>query len=156
MACGTMQHWKTFGTCQMQAHIYSPSRQLPKTAKAQTWMKKVICRGEELLQHRVSSLLTSVYWRFGCVLHDMLQKSTWQRKRKHSSIGAFTRVPQVDQRGWINEIEFNRWTILFTQFYKGERGSRFQNGGKWTFVREGVVICDCLMKECQHVLEKKK
>ena len=42
--------------------------------------------------------------------------------------GAFTRVPQVDQRGWINEIEFNGWTILFTQFHKGEGGSRFQ---KW-------------------------
>jgi hypothetical protein len=23
------------------------------------------------------------------------------------SKGAFTRVPQVDQRGWFNEIEFN-------------------------------------------------
>jgi len=23
-------------------------------------------------------------------------------------------------------------------------------------MREGVVICDCLMKECQQILEKKK
>jgi len=49
-----------------------------------------------------------------------------------TSNGTFTRVPQVDQRGWINEIEFNGWTILFTLFHKSEWGSRFQNGGKWT------------------------
>ena len=46
--------------------------------------------------------------------------------------GAFTRVPQVGQHGWINEIEFNGWTILFTRLHKSEWGSRFQNCGKWT------------------------
>ena len=47
-------------------------------------------------------------------------------------------VNKIDQRGWINETEFNGWTILFTQFHKGEWGSRFQNGGKWTC---GVRFC---------------
>ena len=59
---------------------------------------------------------------------------------QHSTSGAFTRVPQVDQRGWINEIEFNGWTTLFTQSHKGERGSRLQNGDKWTCA--GRCCCD--------------
>ena len=54
--------------------------------------------------------------------------------------GAFARVLQIDQRGWINEIEFSGWTIQVTQFHKCERGSWFQNGGKWTCA--GRCCCD--------------
>ena len=60
----------------------------------------------------------------------------WETDYSRPSIvddkGAFTRVPRVHQRGWIKEIEFNGWTILITQFHKGERDSRFHNDGKWT------------------------
>ena len=63
--------------------------------------------------------------------HDLKTKALWSFKMSATK-GAFTRVPQVDQHGWINEIEFNGWTILLTRFHKSERGSRFQNGGKWT------------------------
>jgi hypothetical protein len=45
--------------------------------------------------------------------------------------------------------------MLSTRFHKNERGSRFQNGGN-ELVREGVVvICGYLIKESQHILEKK-
>ena len=71
------------------------------------------------------------WWTFG---FHKIRGNSWISK------GAFQRVPQVYQRGWINEIELNGWTILFTQFHKGERGSRFQNGGKWTCA--GRCCCD--------------
>jgi hypothetical protein len=71
--------------------------------------------------------------------------------------GAFTRVPQVDQRGWINQSEPCKH-LLSTELINGVDGwtswakanfcstslihfgwltdsSRFQNGGKWTCAR---------------------
>ena len=99
---GRTQHWKTLGKSQMQVHIYSPSRQPPKTATAQPWMKKKLLFVEvmELLQHRVSSLMTAVYWRFGCVCHNTLERSTWQRKRKHCKYGMNVLVIKISAMLW--------------------------------------------------------
>ena len=45
--------------------------------------------------------------------------------------------------------------ILFTRFHKSERGIRFKMAAN-ELVREGVVVvCDYLIKECQHILEKR-
>jgi hypothetical protein len=103
-----MQHWKTFGTWQMQAHIYS-STQPPKTATAHPWMKKKFLFIEviELLQHWVSSLITSMYWRFGCAFHGTLQRSTWQRKQTHCKYGMYVLVIKISamlQKCWSNMV----------------------------------------------------
>jgi hypothetical protein len=41
-------------------------------------MKLLFAEVMELLQHQVSSLMTSMYWQFGCVFHELLQRSTWK------------------------------------------------------------------------------
>jgi len=82
--------------------LYSPSRQPPKMATAQPWMKKkkLFTEVMELLQHRVSPLITSRYWRFGCVFHDMLRRSNWQRKRKHCKYGMNILVFKISTMLW--------------------------------------------------------
>ena len=98
---------------------------------------------------------TSFKWRRAKNESHRFLKNITPSAKQTSLKGAFTRVPQVDQRGWINEIEFNGWTILFTRFHKSERGSRFQNGGKWTCA--GRCCCNMwLIKECQTHFRKKK
>lgn len=87
--CGMTQHWKIFGICEMQAHIYSPSRQPPKPAKAQHWMERELLFAGmmKLWQHRVSSLMTFMYWQFGYVFHNTVHWCTWERKWENCKYG---------------------------------------------------------------------
>ena len=54
----------------------------------------------ELLQHRLGSLMTYMYWKFGCVFHDTLQRSTLQRKWKHCKYGMNFLVIKISAMLW--------------------------------------------------------
>ena len=69
--------------------------------------------------------------------------------------GAFTRAP-----GLINTFESMKLNSTFERYClhgstKVSEAVDFKMAAN-ELVREGVVICDYLIKECQHILEKEK
>ena len=102
-------------------------------------------RHDDHKMERKSASFENGAWRHQGTCGDIMKFTSSFEIKKVMSVdpetkGAFTRVPQVDQRGWTNEIEFNGWTMLFTQFHKGEPGSRFQNGGKLTCAGKVLLL----------------
>ena len=82
------------------AHLFSV-KAAAQNGTAQPWMKKLLfVEVMELLQHRVRSLTTCMHWRFGCVFHNTLQRSTWQRKWEHCKYGMNVLVIKISVMLW--------------------------------------------------------
>jgi len=68
--------------CQMQAHIYSPSRQLPKTATAQPWMQKLL-----LAENQNPYFMFNNFFLFdNCAIYDITWKNVAELSRPQMAI----------------------------------------------------------------------